>query len=193
MKLFSALYDKTLEWAKHKYAAYLLPLLSFAESVIFPIPPDVMLAPMCLSQPKKAWFYALSTTIGSLIGGIVGYALGYFLYDVAVLPVIEMFGYQSKLAEMESWFREYGVWIVFLAGFSPIPYKLFTVTAGMMQLAFFPFVIASLVSRGLRFFLVAGLMRLGGEKFQEKLRDWVDVIGWGVVILAIGAYLYTKL
>jgi len=193
LKLFSALYDKVLSWAQHPRANVILGLLSFAESVIFPIPPDVMLAPMAMTQPQKAWRLAFLTTVTSVAGGILGYFLGYWAYESLVLPAVETLGYQDKLLTVQGWFADWGVWIVFIAGFSPIPYKLFTVTAGVMQIAFFPFVIASAISRGMRFYLVAWLLRTGGPEMGVKLREYVDRIGWTLVILVIIGYVIVQL
>ncbi|PWW35290.1 membrane protein YqaA with SNARE-associated domain [Idiomarina loihiensis] len=193
MKLFSALYDKVLSWTQHPRADIILGLLSFAESVIFPIPPDVMLAPMAMTQPKRAWRLAFLTTVTSVAGGILGYFLGYWAYESLVLPAVEALGYESKLLTVQGWFADWGVWIVFIAGFSPIPYKLFTVTAGVMQIAFFPFVIASAISRGMRFYLVAWLLRTGGPEMGVKLREYVDRIGWTLVILVIIGYVIAQL
>lgn len=192
MRLFGACYDLALRWARHKHAAKYLGGLSFAESVFFPIPPDVMLAPMSLSQPERAWRFALITTIASILGGIAGYWLGYFAFDVWLSPLIEQWGYTHKIDKAMQWFTDYGVWVVFLAGFSPIPYKIFTVSAGFLQMAFFPFLLASAVGRGARFFLVAGLMRWGGEKMENTLRQYVEILGWAVVLLAVGAYLVLR-
>jgi|TARA_R100001369_G_scaffold32751_2_gene57664 membrane protein YqaA with SNARE-associated domain len=193
LKLFSALYDKVLSWTQHPRADIILGLLSFAESVIFPIPPDVMLAPMAMTQPKRAWRLAFLTTVASVAGGILGYFLGYWAYESLVLPAVEALGYESKLVTVQGWFADWGVWIVFIAGFSPIPYKLFTVTAGVMQIAFFPFVIASAISRGMRFYLVAWLLRTGGPEMGVKLREYVDRIGWTLVILVIIGYVIAQL
>ncbi len=187
MKLFSHLYELTLKWAKHRYASFYLGIMSFAESIIFPIPPDVMLAPMSLAKPDKAWRYAAITSIASVLGGCIGYVLGYTLFDPVVMPVIEELGYQDKLDRIMSWFDEYGIWVVFLAGFSPVPYKLFTISAGVLNMAFLPFVIASAVSRSLRFYMVAGLMKFGGPLMEEKLRKYIDIMGWALVI-AVAAY-----
>ena len=150
-----------------------------------------MLAPMAMTQPEKAWRFALITTIASVCGGIAGYWLGYFLFDPIVIPLVEWAGYQQKLATVTQWFHAYGFWIIFIAGFSPLPYKLFTVTGGMLSVAFVPFVMGSLISRGLRFFLVAWLLKTGGPKMALKLRKYVDRIGWGMVVLAIVAYVWT--
>jgi len=188
VKIFSSLYDWTLRWAEHKLAPKMLAVLSFAESVFFPIPPDVLLAPMVLAKPQKAWYLAGLTTIASVIGGVVGYYLGYLMFEPWIQPVITELGYQDKFDNAISWFKEWGVWVVFLAGFSPIPYKLFTVSAGFLQMAFLPFLVASAIGRGMRFFLVAGIIHFGGEKMEQKLRQWVDTIGWLVVALIIIAY-----
>jgi membrane protein YqaA with SNARE-associated domain len=192
VKIFSTLYDWTLRWAEHRLAPRILALLTFAESIFFPIPPDVLLAPMVLSKPKKAWTFATITTIASVLGGAVGYALGYFMFEPWIQPIIIEIGYQSRLDKIMSWFSEWGIWVVFLAGFSPIPYKLFTVTAGFLHMAFLPFILVSAISRGLRFFMVAGLIKWGGAAMEQKLRRWVDVLGWGIVALIIVAYLWHR-
>ena len=189
MKLFEPCYDMALRWARHRHATKYLGGLSFSESVFFPIPPDVMLAPMALSQPARAWQFAFITTIASILGGIAGYWLA---FDAWLAPLIESWGYTHKIDTAMQWFKDYGVWVVFLAGFSPIPYKIFTVSAGFLQMAFLPFVLASAVGRGARFFLVAALMRWGGAAMEQKLRQYVEVLGWGVVILAIFAYLLLR-
>jgi membrane protein YqaA with SNARE-associated domain len=188
MKLFSALYDWTLRWAKHRFAPQALALLTFCESIFFPIPPDVLLAPMVLAKPQRAWRLATLTTIASIIGGIVGFWLGYWLFEPVVQPLIDHFGYQQKFQEVVHWFTEWGIWVVFIAGFSPIPYKLFTVSAGFLNMAFIPFVLASAISRGLRFFLVAGIIHFGGATMEHKLRQWIDIIGWLLVVVLIIIY-----
>lgn len=184
MKIFTTLYDKALQWSKHPKAPIFLSGLSFAESSFFPIPPDVMLMPMSLAQPQKAFYYAWLTTVFSILGGLLGYVIGYWAMDM-LQPVIEELGYQGKLAQINNWFTEYGVWIVFIAGFSPIPYKLFTISAGASGMALLPFMVASFIGRGARFFLVASLMRWGGKKMEESVRKWVDWIGWSLVVLII--------
>jgi membrane protein YqaA with SNARE-associated domain len=185
VKLFSPLYEKVLKWAAHRHAPWYLGMLSFAESSFFPIPPDVMLAPMSLSKPGKAWYFASLTTITSVLGGVLGYFIGYFLFDELGQPLIELYNAQEKFDIAKGWFDEYGVWVVFIAGFSPIPYKLFTVTSGVLSLALLPFLLASAIGRGARFFLVAGLIYWGGEKFAEFLKRRIDVIGWLTVALIV--------
>ncbi|NOQ34758.1 MAG: DedA family protein [Methylococcaceae bacterium] len=190
--MFQKLYDKALGWSKHRHASKYLFALSFAESSFFPIPPDVMLAPMSLAQPKKAFNFALWTTIASVLGGMFGYAIGYFLFD-SIAPWLQSTHYWDKYLLAESWFKDWGFWAIFIAGFSPIPYKVFTIAAGALQMFFLPFIVASLIGRGARFFLVAMLLAAGGEKLESKLRQYMDIIGWATVILlviGIGVYKY---
>jgi membrane protein YqaA with SNARE-associated domain len=192
VKIFSALYEWTLKWAEHKFAPRILALLTFAESVFFPIPPDVLLAPMVLAQREKAWRFATLTTVASVIGGVVGYGLGYMMFEPWIQPLITEWGYQARFDKAMTWFSEWGVWVVFIAGFSPIPYKLFTLSAGFLQMAFIPFLLASAIGRGMRFFLVAGIIRWGGAPMEKKIRQWVDVLGWLVVTAIVVAYLATR-
>ncbi|MBA6390449.1 DedA family protein [Colwellia sp. BRX10-3] len=192
MKIFSALYEWTLKWAEHKFAPRILAILTFAESVFFPIPPDVLLAPMVMAQRDKAWRFATITTIASVLGGIVGYGLGYLMFEPWIQPLITEFGYQARFDKAMLWFSEWGVWVVFIAGFSPIPYKLFTVSAGFLSMAFLPFLLASAIGRGMRFFLVAGIIRWGGAPMEKKLKQWIDVLGWLVVSAIIIAYIATR-
>lgn len=179
-------------WAKHRHAQWFLGGMSFAESVFFPIPPDVMLAPMALSKPERAWWYAAITTLGSILGGILGFTLGWFAFDSFIQPLVTNWGYQAKMDRTMDWFSEYGVWVVFIAGFTPIPYKIFTISAGALQMAFIPFIIASAIGRGARFFLVAALMYWGGAKFEKTLRHHIDTLGWAVIILAVILYLVLR-
>ena len=127
-----------------------------------------------------------------MLGGIAGYILGYLAFDGLILPLIETLHYQDKLNTAMQWFEQYGVWIVFIAGFSPIPYKVFTISAGVLGMMFIPFVIASFFGRGCRFFLVAALMYWGGAKMESKLRQYVELLGWLVIVLAVVIYLVAK-
>lgn len=184
MRLFASLYDRVLSWAGHPHAERYLGALSFAESSFFPIPPDVMLAPMCLAHRARAWRFATVTTVTSLAGGIAGYAIGYFLL-AAIEPWLHSMGYWLAYLRARQWFDDWGVWAVFVAGFSPIPYKIFTVSAGAAVLNFPGFVIASFIGRGARFFLVAGLIVAGGQRMADALPKYVERIGWAVVLLAV--------
>lgn len=187
MNIFGAMYDKTMQWSKHRFATFWLSFVSFIEAIFFPIPPDVMLIPMSMSKPKQATKLALYTAIASMLGGVVGYTIGYYAFDFVQEYIIK-FGYQAHWEKSIAWFKEWGVLVVFVAGFSPIPYKVFTIAAGVMQMAFFPFVITAFISRFARFFLVAKLAAWGGEKFADKLRQYIEIIGWSVVVLATIAY-----
>ena len=178
-----------MRWAAHRHAQWYLAGLSFAESSFFPIPPDVMLAPMALAETKKAWRFALITTLFSVLGGAAGYAIGMFAFDM-VQPLLEKAGYMDRYQLAVDWFKQWGIWVVFLAGFSPIPYKLFTIAAGVVSMMFIPFMLASLIGRGARFFIVAGLMVWGGEKMDQALRRYVDRIGWAVVTLVAIAFVW---
>lgn len=188
--MFQKLYDKAIQWSKHRHATKYLATLSFAESSFFPVPPDVMLAPMVLARQDAAWRLALITTISSVLGGMLGYAIGFFSFDM-IQPWLEGSHYWSKYQLAEQWFKQWGFWAVFIAGFSPIPYKVFTIAAGALSMLFFPFVLASFVGRGARFFLVAGLLAWGGERLEARLRQYMDLIGWVTVsIVIIGIVVY---
>jgi membrane protein YqaA with SNARE-associated domain len=187
MRLFSRLLEMVMGWAEHRHASYYLAGLSFAESSFFPIPPDVMLAPMTLAKPERAWRFALVTTIASVLGGIAGYLIGMFAFEL-VEPLLHRAGYWQRYLDAREWFAVWGVWVVFLAGFSPIPYKIFTITAGVVGMVFLPFVVASFVGRGARFFLVAWLMRMGGSRMEGILKQYIDRIGWLMVIVVVIGY-----
>lgn len=187
MRIFSRLYERVLTWAAHRYAERYLALLSFAESSFFPIPPDVMLAPMSLAQPRRAVRFALVTTVASVLGGVLGYLVGYFAMGL-VEPIIVSAGQEPALQQAQDWFLQYGFWVVLLAGFSPIPYKVFTIAAGGLALPLVPFVIASLLGRGARFFLVALIMGWGGPRVEPYLKPYLDWMGWGAVVLLVVLY-----
>ncbi len=191
MNIFTWLYSKVIGWSKHPHAVYYLGVLSFAESSFFPIPPDVMLAPMSLARPDRAWWFAFLTTLTSVLGGLFGYLIGAFAFEY-IEPWLQNSSNWPKFEMVRVWFTEWGVWIVFVAGFSPIPYKLFTVTAGLLSLAIIPFVIASFIGRGARFFLVAGLLKIAGPKLEPLVLKYVEWIGWITVLLLIAAIVYFK-
>ena len=191
MKLFEPIYTKTLELAKHRYAERYLAGISFAESSFFPIPVDVMLAPMVLAQPHKAWRLAAITTVMSIIGGVFGYLIGMFLFDSYGDQILNYFNAHEKFSEVQASYIKHGMMIVLLAGFTPIPYKIFTIASGVIGIAIVPFILMSLISRGARFFLVAGLVRLGGEKLESTIHKQIEWLGWGTLALAaIGLAVY---
>jgi len=182
MKIFQTLYAKVMLWARHRYAPVYLGCLSFVESCVLPFPPpDVMLAPMSLAKPDRAWRFATITTIASVLGGLLGYLIGMTFFSV-LEPYLHSHGYWPNYLLAKQAFFDYGPWAIIIAGFSPIPYKIFTISAGALGMALLPFVLASFVGRGARFFLVAGLMRWGGEEMEAKLKQYVDWLGWLVVV-----------
>lgn len=191
MKLFSSLYGRVMQWARHPRAPWFLGGLSFAESSFFPVPPDVMLAPMALARPERAMRYALLTTLASVAGGILGYVLGIFFFEL-IEPLLHESGYWPKFEQARHWFDVYGFWAILIAGFSPIPYKVFTIAAGAMAMLFLPFVVASIIGRGMRFYLVALLMKWGGEPMEKRLHSYVDYVGWATVAVGAVAYLMLK-
>ena len=184
VRVFGPLYDRVLEWSRHRHAEYYLGALSFAESSFFPIPPDVMLGPMVLADRSKWLRLATITTVTSVLGGLAGYLIGYLLFD-AIEPWLRDSNYWGAYLTSRDWFDEYGVWVVFVAGFSPIPYKIFTIAAGVAALSLPGFFIGSLIGRASRFFLVAGLVKAGGQKLEDGLSTHVERIGWAVVVIAV--------
>ena len=189
MAIFTALYDRCMTWARHRHAAWYLGGLSFAESSFFPIPPDVMLAPMSMARPERATMYALLTTLASVVGGLFGYLIGYFAFE-AIAPWLERAGHMPAYMKGRAWFEEWGFWAILIAGFSPIPYKVFTIAAGSLAMNLPLFIIGSLIGRGGRFLLVAGLLAWGGPKMEAALRRYVERIGWALVVIAVLLYLY---
>jgi len=193
MALFTRLYDACIRWSRDPRAPHYLVGLSFAESSFFPVPPDVMLMPMSLAQPQRAMYFATITTLASVVGGMAGYAIGHFALDW-IAPLIEAGGrWAAPYDKASLWFREWGFWAVLIAGFSPIPYKVFTISAGALSMAFVPFVLASAVGRGARFFIVSGLLSWGGAEMEARVRRYVERIGWALVVLGVVAYIAIKL
>jgi len=182
MKMFAPLYERVIEWSRHRYAERYLGALSFAESSFFPVPVDVMLAPMCLADRKKAWRFATIATVFSVLGGVAGYAIGVVGFEM-LEPWLAESHYWAAYETSREWFDRYGVWVIFVAGFSPIPYKVFTIAAGVAALNLPLFVIASIIGRGARFFLVSSLIVWGGDRLETTLQEHVERIGWVVVAL----------
>ena len=185
--MIKRLYDWTMGLAQHRHAEWWLAFISFVESSFFPIPPHPLLGLMCLANPAKALRYGVICTLSSVLGGLFGYAIGYFAFDW-VSGYIQSWGFQTQFDQAQLWFETWGVVVVFLAGFSPIPFKVFTICAGVMNMAFLPFVLSAAVSRFARFFLVARLSAWGGEKYADKIRHYIEMLGWATVALAVAGY-----
>lgn len=184
MTLFRPLYDRVLKWSRHRHAERYLGAMSFAESSFFPIPVDVMLAPMCLADRERWIRYATIATVFSVLGGLAGYAIGWGLFE-AIEPWLRDTHYWEDFEVASQWLNDYGVWVVFAMGFSPLPYKVATIAAGVAVINLPGFFIGSLVGRAARFFLVAGLVRLGGDKFESTLSRYVERIGWATVVIIV--------
>lgn len=184
MRLFGPLYDRVLAWSRHRHAERYLGAMSFAESSFFPIPVDVMLAPMTLADRSKWIRYATIATVFSVLGGLGGYVIGWSMFE-AIEPWLRESHYWDAYLTARSWFDDYGVLVVFVAGFSPIPYKVFTIAAGVAALNLPGFFIGSLIGRAARFFLVAGLVRAGGQRFEDTLAKHVERIGWATVVATV--------
>ncbi|HBA34896.1 MAG TPA: hypothetical protein DCZ12_12250 [Gammaproteobacteria bacterium] len=191
MTLFTHLYDTTIRWSSHRFAERYLAFLSFIESSFFPIPPDVMLIPMVVAQPKRSIRLAAITTIFSILGAILGYLIGMFAFEM-LEPLIYKMGYEHKYETVVSWFDEWGIWVILVAGFSPLPYKMFTIAAGALSLALIPFIIGSLIGRGARFFLVAQLVSAFGPRIEPAIRQYIEWIGWITVLLLVAVVWYLK-
>ncbi|MDL5365968.1 YqaA family protein [Xanthomonas sp. NCPPB 2654] len=192
MKIFGPLYERAIGWSRHRRAPAFLTGLSFAEAIVFPVPPEVMLAPMSLAQPRRALWFATLSLMGSLAGALVGYMLGHFAF-AAVQPLIEWLGWTQKIDAQVSHLREVvaespwrAFWLLVLAGFTPIPLKIFTWASGIVGIPLLPFLASMLVGRGKRVYLVAGAIRLGGPRAEAALRRWIEPLGWiAMAILAL--------
>ncbi|MGB5292954.1 MAG: YqaA family protein [Lysobacterales bacterium] len=189
--MFLRLYDWVIALSAHRRAPAYLAALSFTESSFFPIPPDVMLIPMCLAKVKKAWRYAALCTLASVAGGMAGYLIGKLAFGW-IEPWLMGSHYADTFTSAVAAFETWGFWYILLAGFTPIPYKVFTISAGVVGMPFPAFIGGSLVGRGGRFFLVAALIRLGGESFASRMRKYVDLIGWITLALAVIVFVVIK-
>ena len=189
------IYDWTLSLAKKKTSSAWLAVLSFAEASFFPIPPDVLLIPLCLGALRKAVYFATICSVASVLGGLAGYAIGHFAWDG-----LQEYFYQyvpgftkEKFSRIAEWYEEWGWPLVFLAGFSPIPYKIFTIASGVLGMALLPFTLASAVSRSGRFFLVALLISKFGEPMKELIDKHFNKLAFAFALLLIGGFLALKL
>jgi membrane protein YqaA with SNARE-associated domain len=190
MKLFAPLYERTLGWARHRHAPVLLFALSFFEAIVFPVPPEVMLAPMSLAQPRRAFWFAAISLAGSMIGMFIGYAVGHYALEAA-MPFIERMGYADHFESIKQQAAQNGFWLLLIAGFTPVPFKIFTLASGAVGMPLLPFFFGALIGRGKRVFLVAGAIRLGGERAEAALHKHIEPIGWGamLVLLALVGWL----
>jgi len=176
------MYARTLRWAAHPKAAWFLFLLSLAEAVFFPVAPEVMLAPMALANRDRALRYAAISLAGSIIGMTIGYALGYYAID-ALMPVLQRLGYAAHFSEIKQQAAAHGFWLLLIAGFTPVPFKIFTLASGAVAMPLLPFYAGAIIGRGKRVFLVAGSIKLGGARAEAALRRWIEPVGWIALLL----------
>jgi membrane protein YqaA with SNARE-associated domain len=165
-----ALYNRVLSLARHPRARTWLGIVSFAESSVFPIPPDAMLVPMALARPDKAWQLAAICTITSVLGGVLGYVLGYYLFEAIAAPILAAYGHANALTMFEEWFQHWGAAVILVKGLTPIPYKIVTIAAGAAKMDFWVFLLTSIITRGARFYLLAALIR----RFGPSIRDFIE-------------------
>jgi membrane protein YqaA with SNARE-associated domain len=192
MKVFKPLYEKAITWARHRHAPAILGALSFFEAIIFPVMPEVMLGPMCLAQPKRAYWFATISLIGSLLGAVLGYLLGHYAFEL-VQPLFDWLGWTAGINE---WVARLTVmvqqspwkafWALVIAGFLPIPLKFFTWASGVVGVPMLPFLASMVVGRGKRVFLLALVIRIGGEKAEAALHKYIEPVGWVALALVAG-------
>lgn len=190
--MLRGLYDWTMRMAASKRAPWALAAVSFAESSFFPIPPDIMLIPMVLSDRRKAWWYATVATVASVIGGILGYAIGYYFFEAVGLPILKFYGREHALDSFMAFVQEYGVEAVIIKGATPIPYKVVTIAAGVGQMNLWAFLGASIVARAMRFYLVAGLLYFFGEPIRAFIEKRLGMVMTVFLVLLVGGFVAVK-
>ena len=185
MRPFYTLYNKILEWSSSRFAVIWLATISFLESSILPYPiQDFLLASMSLKVRNRAYYFAIICTLSSVLGAVAGYYIGIYAISL-IMPLLDTMNYLPELHKAERYFNTYGIWIILIAGFSPIPYKLFTISAGMMSMPLLPFVIFSLVARSARYLLIAFLVRKFGKRCDAWLNKYIDRLGYVLIIIVV--------
>jgi membrane protein YqaA with SNARE-associated domain len=190
--MLRALYDWLMRLAAHRHAQWYLALVSFIESSVFPVPPDAMLVPMTLAQPKKAWRYATICTIASVVGGLLGYYIGYALFDSVGQWILDFYNLGDKFVSFQQKFNEWGLPIVFFAGLTPFPYKVVTILSGVTEMALPIFIAASIVSRGIRFYLVCGLLYFFGDPMRVFIEKYLGLLTLAAGIALVGGFAAVK-
>ncbi len=190
--MLKRLYSRMMELSAHRHAVWALAAVSFIESSVFPIPPDVILIPMVLAARDKAWKFAAVCTAASVIGGIAGYGIGYFLFENIGRPIVDFYGYGAKFAAFQETYNQWGAWIVAGAGLTPFPYKVITIASGVTALNPLTFIIASVVSRGLRFYIVAALLWKFGEPIRAFIEKNLGKLTAAFFVLLLGGFLLIR-
>lgn len=186
------LYDWTMGLAARPRALHALGAVSFAESSFFPVPPDVLLIPMVIAQRHRAWLIASVCTAASVAGGILGYAIGYYLYATVGQAVIDFYGLQEAAAQFQIWYRDFGLYVILIKGLTPIPYKIVTIMSGAAAFDIWVFIAASVLTRGLRFFIVAGLLRQFGEPIREFIERRLTLLFFVTLLLIVSGFVMLK-
>ena len=193
MKFLKSIYNWTLSKAEHKYSKWILSIVSFAESSFFPIPADILLIPMIIAKKSKAWFYAFICTLSSVLGGVAGYAIGYYFYNSIGILIIDTYNLSDYFITFEKYYNTYGFFIVLGAGFTPFPYKFITIASGVFSLNIFLFIITSILARGLRFYLLAVLLFIFGDKIKLLIEKYFNLLAILFFIILVGSVLLIKL
>ncbi|GLS17499.1 cytochrome b561 [Labrys miyagiensis] len=178
-------YDWMIRASESPFAIWVLGFISFAESSFFPMPPDIMLIPMSVAQPKKAWLYATVCTVTSVVGGVFGYMIGWLLYDTVGTWLINLYGYQHGVEQFRCLYAENGAWIILIKGLTPIPYKIVTITSGFAGYSLFWFVVFSVITRGARFFVLAGILNYFGAPLRAFIEKYLTPVVVGLVIFLV--------
>ncbi|MFP6711032.1 MAG: VTT domain-containing protein [Rhodospirillales bacterium] len=186
------LYDWTLSLAAHKHALLALALIALIESSIFPIPPDILIIPMVLAARDRAWVIAGVCTVASVIGGVFGYGIGFFLFEQIGKPVLEFYHYAAKFGEFQETYNDWGAWAVFFAGITPFPYKVITILSGVTGLNMPVFIIASILARGLRFFIVAALLWKFGDPIRAFIERRLGLLFILFCVMLVGGFVLVK-
>ena len=192
MKILRKIYDWTLNKANHPRAPWFLSFISFTESSFFPIPPDIILIPMIIANRLKAWWYASICTVSSVIGGIFGYFIGAFFYSTIGIIIIQYYNLGDQFSNFELLYNKYGLWIVLGAGFTPFPFKFITITSGFLHLNIFLFIIVAFIGRGLRFYLIAFLLKIFGNWINNFIDKYFNLLVILFFFLLIGSFVFLK-
>ena len=192
MKIIKKLYDWTLKKSRHPKASYFLALISFTESSFFPIPPDIILIPMIIARRSKAWWLAFVCTISSVIGGVAGYCIGYFFYASIGSIIVNYYHLETQFINFEQYYNTYGIWIVLGAGFTPFPFKFITIASGFFGLNIFLFIFVAIIARGMRFYLLALLLRIFGKTIESIIDKYFNLLASLFFILLIGSIIVIK-
>ena len=190
--MLRALYDKTMALADHPRALWVLAFVAFIESSVFPIPPDVMMIPMILAAPRRAWIIAGVATLSSVAGALLGYAIGAFFYDSIGAPVLEALGKGAKMEAFNARFNEYGVWAVLVAGLTPFPFKVITIMSGWTGMPMVPFILSAIVARAARFFIVAGLLFAFGAPIRDFIERRLGLVFTLFCVALIGGFMLLR-